>query len=594
MSDVALRFGAKDDGLDAKFRKVDDQLEKFKSHASNISGSISGVFKAIKTIGAVVAIGKLASEALEFADALKKVQAQTGFSTDAIQRLQFMAGQSSVDVGNLTNGVLKLQRAMGGFEEGSEQASKALDRLGLANAAFQNKNPEQQFIAVAEALAGIADQNQKVIAGTELFGKGFSELQPVLEAIGKDSAELEARFDAIGGPVGQQAIDAVDNLGDELATAGLAAKSLVTELLAMIAPPVIAGLHGLQTVVAATRLAIKGGEGDNELVNLDNRIRELQAFIAKPTGFFTDRGYIKALREAHRELDALVLKQQVLLGVGQGGLLNPAVQNFPVNIPLPDTVGFEETDADRQKREKDESDRRLQRIQQIATMHQIEEDMAFKSSERLAQIDQAALDAEIERLTIATGEKLHIRTTLEEASAILREQFGLQEIKLEELKNQSILELGIGLLDALAVGNKKFAKIQQGLAIAEIIWSTATGIMKAFETLPWPASLVAAGQVALVGAIQYQKVKSTNYIPGSISGTPSSLGGGSGAAANTPAPARQDQDSSQVQSATTVYISGYITKDVIDQLLAGLRDGFDRNVILIPQNSLQAQVIRNG
>jgi hypothetical protein len=218
----------------------------------------------------------------------------------------------------------------------------------------------------------------------------------VLDAIGKQSAELEARFDAIGGPVGQGAIDAVDNLGDEFSTTALAAKSLTTELLAIISPPVTAGLKGLALLLAATRHAITGGS--NEQVNLDNRIKQLQFLINNPgarTEFVENEA--KATQKLRIELEELLLKQEELSGTGRGGLLNPKMQQFPVNLPNPLAGGdlqFQESDEDRAKRLKEEEQQRNDRINFAANVHQIEEDMAFRSSLKLAEIDQKRLDDE--------------------------------------------------------------------------------------------------------------------------------------------------------------------------------------------------------
>jgi hypothetical protein len=596
VTDVALRFGAKDDGLTAQFRKVDQQLDRFKANATGVAASVGSVFKGIAGLAAVVGLGKAAGEALEFADAQKKMQAQTGLSVETTQKLAFIAGQTSVEVGNLTGGVLKLQRVLGGFEEGSEKSADALKRLSLANAEFANRNPEEQFNAVAKAVSGLATQNEKVLAVTDLFGKSGAELLPVLDAIGKQSAELEARFDAIGGPVGQGAIDAVDNLGDEFSTTALAAKSLTTELLAIISPPVTAGLKGLALLLAATRHAITGGS--NEQVNLDNRIKQLQFLINNPgarTEFVENEA--KATQKLRIELEALLLKQEELFGTGRGGLLNPKMQQFPVNLPNPLAGGdlqFQESDEDRAKRLKEEEQQRNDRINFAANVHQIEEDMAFRSSLKLAEIDQKRLDDEVQRATDAAGRHLQIQTDLHEFLAGVRQTFGLKEIKFEEIKDQSILEIASGMFGALARENTKLAKVQQGIALAQTIWSTATGIMKAFETLPWPANLAAAAKVALTGAIQVAKIKSTNYTAGSVSGSAATLSGGSSVGT---APSSTDRDTpgaTAARGSTTIYFQGVLTRDIADYFVQALRDGVDRDVIIIPPNSLQARVIRGA
>lgn len=591
MSDVALRFGAVDDGLNAQFSKVNKQLDQFKASANEVAGSIGSTFKAVGVIAAAAGFGKLISEGLELADVTKKIHDQTGFTTDSVQRLSFISGQASVDVGSLTGGVLKLQRVMGGFEEGSEKSADALERLGLANANFRNQSPEQQFETVARAVSGLADQNQRVLATTELFGKSGAELLPVLTAVGEESAKLDERFAAIGGPVGQGAIEVVDELGDTLSESGLAAKSLATELLAIGAPPVIATLKGVNTLVGSLRFAISGPS--DEQGKLQARIENLQFELDLQHSLeVSDKARVKSLGLQLEEAKAL---QATMFGFA-GGV--PALQlaAFPTTLSDPLAGGgpaFQETDEAKKAREKEESDLRRDRLGHLAEVHQLEQDMEFKQSLVLHEINAARFEKDLASETDRVSRSLRIQTDAQSFLASVRQTFGLQEIKFEEIKSQSVLQIATTMFGSLAAQNSKLARIQQGIALAQTIWSTGAGIMKAFETLPWPASLAAAAKVAITGAIQVAKIKSTNYSAGSVSGTAPTLAGGGtavGAAQDSQTPDVNDLPGAS--GATTVYISGFITQDVIDQMLSGLRDGFDRDVVLIPSNSLQAQVLR--
>lgn len=597
MVDVALRFGAKDEGLNAQFRRVNDQLDGFEKKASGVAGSLGGLFKFAAGIGAVVGLASLAKQGLELADAVTKVAVQTKLTTDEVQRLKFISSQADVEFGNTTNGVLKLQRALGGLEEGSDKSGKALTRLGLNNREFFSQGPAAQFDSVARAIAGLGSQNERVSVSAQLLGKASAELLPVLEAIGSESVRLEAKLASIGGPVGKEAIAIVEGLGDEFEATKTAAVSLTTEIEAIFAPAITAGLKGVQLGIAALRYQITGG--NDEVDKLTVRIRELQDFIARPTGYFTHQGYVEALREANRELDSLLRKQEQLLGVGAGGLLNPNVKltKSPIDqsgeLAAIAGLNIAETKEDREARLKVEHENALQRIRQIQTMAGIEVQTAFDKSLQLDKISEDSLKRQLEQQVDHQAKTLQIRTEGQEFLAGVRRVFGLEEIKFETIKDQSILEIAGSMFTQLAAQNSKLAKIQQGIALAQTIWSTASGIMKAFEQLPWPANLAAAAKVALTGAIQIAKIKSTNYSAGSVSGSaPTLAGGGSslGSARENAPP--EISDLADSRGATTVYISGMITQEVIDYMFEGLRDGFTRDLIIIPNNSLQAQQLR--
>jgi hypothetical protein len=228
-------------------------------------------------------------------------------------------------------------------------------------------------------------------------------------------------------------------------------------------------------------------------------------------------------------------------------------------------------------------------------VYEIERAMAFEQSESLLHINQGTIDEIVRRETDAVMKRLQVQSDASRFLADVRRTFGLEEIKFEEIKNQSIFEIASSMFSALARENSKLAKVQQGIALAQTIWSTAAGIMRAFETLPWPANIIAAGKVALTGAIQIAKIRSTNYSAGSVSGSAPSLAGGSSIGAGRDA---NPQDTSELaaaaQSSTTVYLTGFITRDIVDYIVDALREGLDRDVVVIPQNSLQAEIIRGG
>jgi hypothetical protein len=566
VSDVALRFGAKDDGLTAQFRKVDKQLEQFRTNGARAASGVASAFSVLPGILAAVGLAKLSSEAFQTADAIKKVQDQTGFTSAEVQRLSFIGGQASVDLGNVSNAALKLQRSLGGVEEGSGDAKKTLADLGLANDAFFASGPDEQFEAVAKAIAGISDQNERVLVTTNLFGKAGAELLPVIKAIGEESAKIDDRFASIGGPVGEAAINTIDDLGDAFAATKTGVTNLAIEILAAFGPAAQVVLGAFNDLLRDTRDILSGRDGD-------------------PTN---DAGVTKNFQKGNQS----TFTQAIL-----AGRLEP-IADIPVNLSAPTLRAdqFEETDDQRkarEQREKEDSDARLQRLQQIASMHQIEEDMAFRSSLKLAEIDQRTIDDSVRRATDEQSQKLRITSAFEAAMQQSRELFGLQQINFEDDKNTALIGLSTTLFSSLAEHNSKFAKAQQALAIVTVIYDTSRAIMRAFGELSF-AGFAMAGLMAAQGALQISKIKSTNYSGGSVSGSAPTLSGGSSVGAREGASRDVPAVSSAGAGATTVYVSGMITKEVTDYLIQGLREGFTRDVLVIPTNSLQAQVIRNG
>lgn len=599
MSEVVLRFQAKDDGLTNQFRRVNQQLDSFGSQARGIADSIGGSFKAAGIAGvataAAAAIKGMVSAGLEFGESIQKVRDQTGFTAEEVQKLNLIAGRADVDLGSATNAALKLQKVLGGLEEGGDGAADTLARLNLNTQEFKDSSPAQQFDAVARAIAGVASQNERVAITTALFSKAGGELLPVIVSIGKESAELEQKMALIGGPVGADVIDKVDKIGDEMTTTTIAAKTLAAQILATFEPAVSKSQSGLQEFIGAVRYQLFGA--NDEAGKLDDRMRELQDIVDNPIAhgsiFDSEETFRHRVEAARKELERLGSQWRAIHGFGMEGIGPPLIKpNVNVPIPLLGANQFEETDADRKAREELEGIAAKQRLQHYADEKLQERDLELKHQIALAGIDQDALDRSIDRENAALGRRAHLQSDYQEFLAAVRQTFGLEEITFEKIKSQSIIEIAASMFGALAAHNSKLAKIQQGIALAETIWATATGIMKAFQTYgPTPAGFIAAAKVALTGAIQVMKIRSTNYTAGSVSGSaPTLAGGGTSIGGSTDTPAQSAVASAQ--GATTVYVSGFITQQVIDQLLDGLRDGFNRDVIIIPSSSAQAQLIR--
>lgn len=592
---AGLRFVASDDGsIQSTVRKVNGYLQSFKDNANKAAKAVTENFGGVTTAVTAVAAAFSIREAIEFADQVTKTSKQTGIMVEQVQRLMFVADQADVDVAALTTGVGKLQRVLQGAEEGNVAFTEALGKLHITSGEFFQLKPDEQFEKVAIAISNIDDASERAARTADLFGRGGAELLPVMEALAKESAALEKSFVQIGGPVGKEAIEQVDQLGDEANALWQAAKNATVEFLAWGSPPVIGAINLAKTSIGALRYQM--GAGTNPSANIDRKIEELtrqmqrELALAGRAGARADEVRAAITARFEEQIKTLKFDQEALHDTGLGGL---ALRN-PIKVALEDPsagLGFQETDDARQKRLKAEEQQRLDRIQHLATIHQIEQDMEAKNQIKLAEIDQKALDDGVARATSAAGRRLQIESDLQSFMAGVRELFGLQEIKFEEIKNQSILEIALQAFSVLAKENSKLAKIQQGIALAQTIWSTAAGVMKAFETLPWPANLVAAAKVALTGAIQVAKIKSTNYSAGSVSGTAASLGGGGGVSAAAPQ-APQVPDLPTARGATNIYVSGFITKEITDYIVASIREAVDRDVVLIPQNSRQAEIIR--
>jgi len=216
--------------------------------------------------------------------------------------------------------------------------------------------------------------------------------------------------------------------------------------------------------------------------------------------------------------------------------------------------------------------------------------------ERLAAInEQHDNEDKLEREALARRQQLQI--DFYSLLAASRERFGLQEIIWEDIKAKSILGIASQLFTNLASHNKTFAKLQKDVALAQAIWYTAAGVANALRSLPFPANLLAAAKVAIVGAIQIAEIESTN-VGGGRGSSGSSISGDVGTPQN---PVFSDQSGNQrtigatSQSAVAITINGFIGPAILDEMMSEIRDAVgNRDVVIINGDSRQAQELRGG
>ena len=579
------------------------ELDRVKGKLKETDGGVSALSGAFKHLGGIVATFSMAAvitQALQAASALNDTAVTTGLSIDALQRLQFAATLSGGSLEGVSGAVARMQKALVGAEEGGKEAVAALDRLGLSAQQVLALSPDKQFEAIAQKIAAIEDPAERTTAAMALFGRSGAELIPTLIAVGENSDEIAAQLSSIGGPVSAQAIANVDALGDQLDVLATGAKNTAIELTALAAVILVPMIRDTNEWIRSIRLLTGGG---GELERLQRKLEILQE-TRNTLPFFFNFGYIegqgivlgpRAIEQAIRSVTVEIdrMRGSVSAAVGGSGIID-----VPFDIPEPQVPNFSGgkaggkageralTPAEIRERDQLEREKNFKREYDLTALH-------FANLETLA-LDHAAILANIDMTSAA--QRIQVASDLEYFRADIARAFGLQQLDFEAIKNQSIMDLAGELFTSLAGQNTKLFKVQQAFAIANAVINTAEGVTKALRSLPFPANLGAAAKVALAGAIQVAKIRST--VPGGSASVTSSGLGGSGAAAGPAAPVGNAQQALEPQSRIAqVVINGnlFSSRETADWLIDQLSEAINnRDVVFINGNSRQAGLIAGG
>lgn len=571
MSDVSLRFGAKDDGLDAKFAKTAKQLKDLESGSSKIASLIGDHFGKLATIVGGISFAKLASQSFELAGELQRTSAQTGIAVESLQKLQFIATQTNAPVDSITRAVNAFQKQL---VTGGEAASNALTSMGISMSEIARLSPDAQFERIARGISAIEDPAERTTAAMQLFGKSGADLLPVLTQTGSQMEGPSARFEQLGGPISAETIQRVDDLGNSFVQLKDNAKNLGLEFLSLAAKPLTVLIDRLGTATTAARDAahelsfnLFGGSKEQDLKNIEKRLDVLRRFPEE---------YAEVI--AQQEARANAIKAAIAL---EKQLQPPDLKLLSTDSLAPKPAAPQQQEGPRQPTPQE------LRLQMAQTEGSPFEDINVQILEQ----NQQMLDQMLKQDTAAMLERVNIQSDGARFMADIRETFGLQEISFEAAKNASILDIATGLFGALARENSKVAKVQQALAVAETIWNTSKGVMKAMAELPWPANLAAAAKVTAMGGMNVAKIKSTNY--GTGSGSVASFSGGSvgGSAAASSTDTNEIERGVAQQSVTQIIFSGdtYGFDDFGEKIAQALKEQVnDRDVVIIQPQSRQA------
>lgn len=529
MSDVALRFGARDDGLNAQFNKTGKDLDALKSRVAGASVAISAGFGKIAAAAAAIGLGKLVGDAVEFADQLDAASTRTGVSVEGLQRLQFTANQTSGDLGSLTAAVGRMQVQLNAAGEGSGEAAKALARLHIPVNDFVALKPEEQFEKVAVAISRLVDPAERTAAAVGLFGRSGAELLPVLVSTGTELGKVTAQFEGIGGAVSADAIGKVDDLGDSFSALKLGVTSLSTELVSVFSPAITDAVLGVTHFVAGLRLL--DGRGSNAIVNIDNRIRDLQSSLQDLEASQDRDGILgwllpgngelarASIRKVRNELDRLLETERQLAGLNA----NPLVKIAPPDASLVKLPGFDDPNA------VSVNDTRLGALNADNNPVVIAK---LEEKDLLLKINQETNDAMLQQETALSVARLNLNENTQTTLLGMAEAFSGQMIDMVAFRRD--FEINAAMATAGLVGEALalvFAK-NKTVSIALATISTLTGMAKALD-LGWPAGPIAAAAIGAEGFARVAQIKSTNV--GSSGGSFHGGGRGSlGSASSTP------------------------------------------------------------
>ena len=170
----------------------------------------------LPAIAAATGLATLAIKSSETADDLKTMSAQTGISTQQLQKLQYASKFVDVEVETMAKGMAKVTKATGTATAKGEDFITVADGLSVSTKDSNGKlkDSEQIFYDTIDALGSMKDETAREVAAQNLFGKSYQDLMPLIEA---GSGALEKYGDEAkkaGVIMSDQTVDSLANFND--------------------------------------------------------------------------------------------------------------------------------------------------------------------------------------------------------------------------------------------------------------------------------------------------------------------------------------------------------------------------------------------
>ena len=174
----------------AAFKSVMGSAGKLASTAAKI-----GLAFATAGTAAAAALTKMSMQNI---DALAKTSDRLGIATQSLAGLQHAANLAGVENKTLEKSLQNLAIGVSDAADGSGIAKDSLIELGLSAAALEKMPVDAQMLRVADAMAGVELQADKVRIATELFGSRGVKVLNMIGGGASDLAEVAKEAEHLG------------------------------------------------------------------------------------------------------------------------------------------------------------------------------------------------------------------------------------------------------------------------------------------------------------------------------------------------------------------------------------------------------------
>jgi phage-related protein len=289
LRDIVINIVANTEGFRNAVNGASESLGGLGDVANNVRGRLSGVTSALKKVAkpaAALAAGVTAAGAAMYGfasstaaagDSAAKTADKMGIGVEALQELRFAAERSGVSAKTMDTALQRMTRRLSEAAQGAGPAKDALAEMGLDAGALASAAPEDALNKIADAMAEVGNQSDRVRLAMKLFDSEGVGLVNTLAGGSAGLQEMRDQAQEVGAVISEDTARASEQFQDKMqdlqsSFAGLK-NEIGEQLIPLFVDTLIPALvdhviPALQTVIkviaevvsALARIAVKGYE----------------------------------------------------------------------------------------------------------------------------------------------------------------------------------------------------------------------------------------------------------------------------------------------------------------------------------------------
>jgi hypothetical protein len=227
-------------------KKVDKAGNKMGGFAKKAVGFAAGFLVAKKVINEV-------SLAMQELGALDKTVEALDVSPDFLRGIDLAAASVGESFEKAQDLIKEFNIRMGEAKTGAGPAVNGLALIGKTLEDFEGMSTEDTFLAIADAISNIGDQQEKIFVAGEFFGGAGEDMLALLDQGEAGLTSFIEKARELGGPISKKDLEGISEANQAINEMGKAFDSIFQKIAIEFAPLVTMIVEGFTEVLKVVR-----------------------------------------------------------------------------------------------------------------------------------------------------------------------------------------------------------------------------------------------------------------------------------------------------------------------------------------------------